>query len=174
LIELTNVLVEASETEDIYYGYKKKYFDMREVVMKALDRVQPITEKRKISLLTDIAPKISLVAGDPNRIASAIDVMLENAMIYSNEGGEVAVSLHEKDKNVIFTVKDSGIGIKPEDQKHIFTRFYRTYAAKVADTEGMGLGLAMAKSIIDKHRGEIGVRSEGSGQGSTFWFSIPL
>jgi two-component system sensor histidine kinase SaeS len=115
-----------------------------------------------------------LVGGDATRLASIMDVMLENACIYSNAGGTVEVLLQEKNKNIVFSVSDSGIGIKSEDQKHIFTRFFRTYAAKVADTEGMGLGLAMAKSIIERHRGEIGVRSAGDGKGSTFWFSIPL
>ena len=174
LISLTNVLVEASETDDVYYGYKKKYFDFREVLMKSLEHLKPIAEKKKIAIIEKIAQKTSLVNGDPDRIASAIDVFLENAIMYSQDNGEVEVHLEEKNKEIIFTVMDHGIGIAPEDQKHLFTRFFRSYSAKTSDTEGMGLGLSMAKSIIDKHHGAIGARSTGAGKGSTFWFSIPL
>ncbi len=174
LIALTNVLVEAAETDDIYYGYKKKYFDLRDVILKAIERSQSLANKRAIRIIPHIAPKLSLINGDADRIASAVDVLLENACMYSHEGGEVRVSLEEKAREITFKVSDDGIGISSEDRKRVFTRFFRSHTAKMADTEGMGLGLSMAKSIIDKHHGEIGVDSPGPGKGSTFWFTIPI
>ncbi len=174
LISLTNVLVEASETEDIYYGYKKKYFDIRDVALKAVERVHPLIEKKNLHTKVQLADKTSLVNGDPDRIASAMDVFLENACMYSHEGGEIRISLIEEKKEIVFTVSDDGIGFSQDERKNLFTRFFRSYNAKVTDTEGMGLGLSMAKSIIDKHHGEISATSAGQGKGATFSFSIPV
>ena len=172
LIDLTNVLVEASETDDMYYGYKTKYFDIVDAVKKGIERTGALAERKGVKVTSQIPQKIGLIRGDPNRIASVIDVLLENACMYSNAGGEVRITLEDLPRTARLSVSDDGIGISTGDQKHMFTRFYRSYAAKTADTEGMGLGLSMAKSIIDMHRGQIGVTSKGPGKGSTFWFSL--
>lgn len=173
LIGLTNVLVQASETDTANYRANHKYFDLREVVLRAVERLQPLVEKKKLSLKLDIEPNFPLVSGDEDKITAVIDVLLENAAIYNNVGGQVRVVLKSVKKDILFRVEDTGIGIKPEDMKHMFTRFFRTYSAKIADTEGMGLGLAMSKSIIEKHRGSIHVESGGAGKGSAFWFKLP-
>lgn len=174
LIELTNVLLEASRTEDVYYGYSKEPTHLDVLLAETIEHLKSLVERHGIIFSKDISPNIPPVAGDSRRLASVIEVLLENALTYTPQGGTVAVSLSEKDRNIIFSVRDSGIGISSEDQKLMFTRFFRTDKAKVSDTEGMGLGLAMAKTIVERHRGDIGFTSDGEGKGSTFWFSLPL
>ena len=76
--------------------------------------------------------------------------------------------------NVILHIEDNGIGIPKEDQPYIFSQFYRGREAYLKETEGLGMSLFLAKNIIEKHNGKLGVRSEGDGRGSTFWFSIKI
>jgi len=113
------------------------------------------------------------VLADLRRIVSVIEVLLENALNYTPEGGLIQIITYEKGKRVYYSVRDSGIGVSSHERKNIFSRFYRTEAARRADTEGIGLGLAMAQSIIKKHKGKIGVESEGENKGSVFWFWLP-
>jgi signal transduction histidine kinase len=84
------------------------------------------------------------------------------------------VVLSNEKRRVRFSVSDTGIGINHEDQQRIFSSFFRTDAAKTTDTEGVGIGLSVAKSIVEKHGGAIGVSSDGEGKGSTFWFTLPV
>ena len=113
--------------------------------------------------------------GDPGRLASVGDVMIENAVIYNRSGGSVRIALTKDGRNGLrFEVADTGIGVVDDDKSRIFGSFYRTDAAKRADTEGVGIGLSIAKNIIEKHGGKIGVTSSGDNKGSTFWFTLPV
>lgn len=172
LIELTNVLLEAAHTEDTGFWYKHETVDLLRCVRASLNRFDlHITEKGlTVSLPLGETP---LAMGDEGRIASVIDVLVENAVMYSPKGRPIGISIVPKGEQVKFSIRDTGIGVKPEDRDRIFSGFYRTDAAKTADTEGVGLGLSVAKTIIEKLGGTIGVESEGEGKGSTFWFTLP-
>ena len=172
LIELTNILFETTEENSHDYAYTKEPVDLAAVTKKVLDRLMVITNQKKIDVAVSVDDGL-IVQADPRRLASVIEVFIENAVNYTPEGGSVHVSAVEKGGKVRYTVQDTGIGILPEEKKNIFLRFYRTDAAKRIDTEGVGLGLAMAKNIIQKHKGKIGVQSEGANLGSTFWFEVP-
>ncbi|MEK7530953.1 MAG: HAMP domain-containing sensor histidine kinase [Patescibacteria group bacterium] len=175
LIELTNILMEAAHTEDTAYGYKKESVDISVAIQNALIRFDSQVKQKNLSVVTQIDPNTQKPIGDSGRIASVVDVMIENAVMYNREGGSVRITLRGEGKNRLrFEVADTGIGVADSDQSRIFSSFYRTDAAKRADTEGVGIGLSIAKNIIEKHGGKIGVTSVGDAKGSTFWFTLPV
>lgn len=174
LIELTNILMEAAHTEDTAYWYKKDPVDLGIAITNAIARFDAQIKEKKLSLVVEIAPDVKKPLGDQGRLASVVDVLIENAVIYTPPGGSIRVELSAEKKRVRFSVSDTGIGIKPEDQQRIFSSFFRTDAAKTTDTEGVGIGLSVAKSILEKHGGKIGVSSDGEGKGSSFWFTLPV
>lgn len=112
------------------------------------------------------------VFGDQQLLKSAMEHLIVNALTYSNAGGEVDVTLTEKDNMVTFKVKDTGIGIPSNDQKRIFQLFYRGSNAVTQDTEGYGLGLFLAKTYIELHGGKISFTSKEN-KGTEIQFTIP-
>lgn len=172
LIELTNILFETTEEESQEYAYSKERVGLLTLTHEALERLQSVVDRKHLTVNVHSDQEV-YVDADRRRLSSVIEVILENAVSYTAEGGLVQIITYVKRGRAYYSVRDQGIGVSPEDQKRIFSRFYRTDAAKRIDTEGVGLGLAMAKSIIGKHRGKMGVESQGEGKGSTFWFWVP-
>jgi len=172
LIELTNIIFEATQKDDGQYSYTKEKVGLIGVTKDVFAKLGHLIIEKRIEASIHVDGEVYVMA-DERRIRSVIEVFLENAVVYTPEGGFVQVIAYEKGNRVIYSVRDSGIGVSGAERKSIFMRFYRTDAAKRADTEGVGLGLAMAKNIIDRHGGRIGMESPGEGKGSTFWFSIP-
>ncbi len=174
LIELTNVLMESAHTEDVSYQYTLTAIDLETSLKAALDRFESLIREKSITIHVHAESNLPHPKGDAGRITSVIDVMVENAVIYTQPKGTVTITIGRVGDRVKFAVQDSGIGISIEDQSRIFSGFYRSEPAKRSDTEGVGIGLTVAKSIIEKHNGTLGVDSEGVGKGSTFWFIIPI
>ncbi len=112
------------------------------------------------------------MVGDPDRVEEAISILVDNAAKYSQAGGQVSVTTRRRRDHVLVEVSDTGAGIPDEDLPHIFDRFYRSDASRSAETGGFGLGLAIAKRIIETAGGEIEVRST-LGSGSTFTVRLP-
>ncbi len=114
-------------------------------------------------------PQVSI---DVEKVKLAIQNLFENAIHYTPSGGKILISLESKDKQVQFSIKDTGIGI-PEDQQHrVFSKFFRASNVLRKETEGTGLGLFIAKNIIEAHNGKIWFESKED-KGSTFYFTIP-
>jgi heavy metal sensor kinase len=113
------------------------------------------------------------VSGDAERLRQAILAVLDNALKYTPAGGKVTVSLRREGSLAALTIADTGIGIPPEALPHIFDRFYRADPARSRRTEGFGLGLSIARLQVERHGGQIAVRSE-PGHGSTFTIHLPL
>jgi signal transduction histidine kinase len=111
---------------------------------------------------------------DPVRVMQLLDNLLENAVKYSPEGGEVRVRVWRDGDNALMSVTDQGIGIPPADLPHLFDRFHR--GANVDDRRfaGMGLGLYICRGIAEQHGGRLWATSAGPGQGSTFHVELPL
>lgn len=120
------------------------------------------------------------VMGDSSLLGQVLSILLTNALNYTSEGGKISVStaiLHEKEtpKWAQLSVQDTGIGIAPEEQDLLFSRFYRGTAAVERKITGTGLGLSIAKAIVDNHKGYISVESSGiPGDGTTFHVKLPL
>jgi signal transduction histidine kinase len=128
--------------------------------------------QRNISLEVDAGPELPDVNVDPDRMAQVLDNLLDNALHYTPAGGQVTLSASGFADFVQLRVVDSGPGIAPEDIPHIFERFYRGDRSRQRGEGGAGLGLAIAKALIEAHGGRIWVESE-LGQGTTFIVELP-
>lgn len=146
--------------------------NISEVIEIAIEHFKPLEEINKISLTAAIQPDLEFIA-DQERIHQLIVILLDNAFKYTPEGGNISVAASGSDKNIIFSVQDTGCGIAPENVSRIFDRFFRGDKARSRDKGGTGLGLAIAKWIIDTHKGKVEVVSE-IGKGTKFTISLPI
>jgi signal transduction histidine kinase len=146
--------------------------DLTEVIENAVEETRPAATAKGITLSLSARPLPPLRA-DGIRLAQLAANLLSNAVKFTPAEGRVAVTLQPDGGTVVFQVADTGIGIAPDDQRHVFERFYR--AASVADRaiQGSGLGLTISKAIVDAHDGSILLRSD-PGQGTTVRVRIPL
>ena len=111
---------------------------------------------------------------DETRIKFVIQIFIENAIHYTKERGTIDINLYKKDNDIIFSVHDTGIGMDKNGLSMVFSKFYRASEARAIDTEGIGIGLFIAKEVIKRHKGTIWAESEGIDKGSTFSFSLPI
>ncbi len=128
------------------------------------------TQNRVLSI--HIPPELPAVAADRNSLSEVITNLIDNAIKYSSEGGQVIVKAEVKGNFVEVGVQDFGIGIPPTVMQHLFSKFYRSHKSRQT-VSGTGLGLYLSKAIIESHGGQIWARST-EGQGSTFGFTIPI
>jgi len=129
--------------------------------------------RKQIALELDIPPGMPPVRGDASLLQEVLQNLLDNAIQYTHEGGQIRVSAKAGPRDAVVSVADTGIGIPLADQERIFERFYRIDAARSREAGGTGLGLSIAKHIVEAHGGHIWVESE-VGHGSKFSFSVPL
>ena len=151
---------------------KNDIFDFKPLAEKAIESVQPLAVSKQINLQFD-APETVIGQGDRERLTQLIYILLDNAIKYTPNAGEVGLSLSVKQNELCIKVYDTGIGIKPEEQQLIFERFYRSDKSRSRQMGSYGLGLSIAKWIVDIHNGSIQVESE-LGKGSTFIIKIPF
>ncbi|MGD8453702.1 MAG: ATP-binding protein [Phycisphaerae bacterium] len=129
-------------------------------------------DEKRIDLTLTMPPKVPKIRGDKQRLAVLLNNLIGNAVKYTPAGGTVQVALECTEQTVRIGVRDSGIGIAPEDQTHVFEKFYRAADDHVQEVTGTGLGLAIAHEVARLHGGEIHLESE-VGQGSTFTVELP-
>jgi two-component system, OmpR family, phosphate regulon sensor histidine kinase PhoR len=141
------------------------------ILSPAVERLHLQVERANLEVLLDCPEDLPLVFADPQRLEQVVVNLLHNAIKFTPGGGRINVSAREALEAVIFSVKDTGIGIAEEDLPRIFERFFK--ADRARSKVGTGLGLAISRHLVEAHGGKIWVESiEGSG--STFYFSIPL
>ena len=126
-----------------------------------------------LSVSTDLPDKLPPVKIDPHRITQVLRKLLENAVTHTAKGGAITVTAGQQDTWVRVSVDDTGEGIPAEDLPNIFERFYRVDKSRTRATGGSGLGLTIAKRLVEAHGGRIEARSE-PGKGSSFSFTIPV
>lgn len=171
LIELTSLLLRITEMEEGSFGYKLAETDLSGIVNRSVDDRKDDVEKKRISMTFHKEEDSNFVIADKDRIKVVVDNFIDNAIKYTKEGGNIDVRLESLDENVRFSVKDSGIGISKRAQTDIFSKFVRDDRAVSMHTEGSGLGLFIAKNIIEEHNGKVGFISSEDG-GSTFFFTL--
>jgi signal transduction histidine kinase len=148
---------------------RRTRFDLARIVRESIDLVQPLADERRVKILAEL-PALD-VAGDAEQLAQVATILLTNAVQYNQPGGVVGVALERRDSQAALTVNDTGAGIAAADLPRIFERFFR--ADKSRSSTGLGLGLAIAKTIVEGHGGTIAVASE-LGKGSQFTVKLPL
>jgi signal transduction histidine kinase len=174
LVELTDILISTAQEDETHYLYSKEKIDIQKLLAPIIVAAKPDMEQKQIQLLEHYDENLPLVAVDIKRMQSVLQVLIENAIMYSPAGKSITISLYKSGKRLILSVTDEGIGISKENLAHMFTKFFRTRDAKHADTEGLGIGLYMAKKIVARHNGTLEVTSPGEGRGATFSISLPL
>lgn len=148
----------------------KQDISLEDIVVHVTNSYQKRAEDKKIRLSTETISS-PMVAADPQRIDQVLRNLIENALKQTEEEGHITVTLKEEANSAKVTVEDDGKGIAKEDLPHIFERFYKVDESR--ENEGTGLGLTLAKQIIEAHGGEIEVESV-EGEGSQFSFTIPF
>ncbi len=171
LMSLINDLLDMSALDSGRMHIAPEAVDLRGVVEESVEDVRATAQAKRIALEADIPPVAVTAWADRSRVGQVLSNLLTNAVKYTPDGGRVAVRLREERDAVRVEVRDSGIGIPPEEQPQLFEKFFRTTAGR-RTTGGTGLGLAIARSIVELHGGEIRVESDGR-TGSTFTFTLP-
>jgi two-component system, OmpR family, sensor histidine kinase SenX3 len=142
------------------------------VMAEAVDRARSLAERRGIDIrVNEVADRLKLL-GDRRQLVSAVGNLVENAVKYSESGGQVEISAHTDGIWIDLRVRDFGFGIPARDLDRIFERFYRVDRARSRETGGTGLGLAIVRHVANNHGGEVRVKSV-EGEGSTFDLRIP-
>ncbi len=159
---LVSQLLFLSRTDSRTATAKYEHFNISESLSKEIVSYEKIAQAKGISLSQSIAPGLK-INGDRKQLLSVFSILIDNAIKYSKDNGHVYVTLEKnsdtKKQGVKLIVKDTGIGIPETELKHIFERFYRLESSRSKETGGYGLGLAIAKEIIDQHKGTISVDS---------------
>ncbi|MGN7250709.1 sensor histidine kinase [Arthrobacter sp. SAFR-014] len=145
--------------------------DLAGLIENSIGSVQAQADASNVSLSTDV-PAPLWAHADPLRISQALDNLVSNAVKYSPDGGKVTVSARRSESWVQLKVQDTGMGISEEETSRIFTRFFRTQAARQAAIPGVGLGLSITKTIVERHGGDISCQSK-PGAGTTFTLTLP-
>ena len=161
-------LAEAGELKLVYQAE-----DVANLVRQAVGPWQPQLIAGEISLSLDVSDNLPPVNIDWQRINQVLHNILENAVAHTPRGGTINVAASAKDKWVEISVSDTGEGIPAEDLPHIFERFYRVDKSRARATGGSGLGLTIAKRLVEAHGGTITVQSK-LGEGSRFSFTLPV
>ncbi|HFD40581.1 MAG TPA: sensor histidine kinase [Anaerolineae bacterium] len=131
-------------------------------------------EEKGVALETDLPPDLPPVLADEDRIGQVLLNLVGNALQYTPSGGRVRLSVRREGGMVAFAVQDTGIGIAPEHLMHVFERFYRVDRSRSRAGGGSGIGLTIARYLVEAHGGRITAASEGLGQGATFRFVLPV
>jgi two-component system phosphate regulon sensor histidine kinase PhoR len=137
----------------------------------ARERLGPLAERAQVRLVVDRPERVPMVVADPERIGQVFANLVHNATKHTPTGGEIRLSAAPDGNGVVFTVRDTGDGIAASDVDRIFERFYKSDRSR-ADG-GSGLGLSIAKHIVEAHGGVIRAASAGPGRGATFTFTLP-
>jgi len=141
------------------------------LVKKVTDDIARRTQKHRF--LIDFPKHFPIVDADPNRIEQVLRNLLDNAVKYSPQGGLVVVRGEVREDDVVISVADQGVGIAPDHLNRLFEKFFRVRSALGRHVVGSGLGLPIARTIVESHGGRIWAESQ-LGQGSTFYFTLPL
>ena len=158
--KLVSDLLMVARSDNNALKVKFQKLDLGKLLEQNVRMMTPLAEKKNISLFGEGFKKVNFF-GDEQKVKQLILILVDNAIKYTPQGGKVIVRLEGSDeRNVIFSVQDSGIGIAPEDQEKIFDRFFRVDKVRSREMGGNGLGLAIASEIVKIHKGKIFVDSE--------------
>ena len=154
-------------------GLQHELTDVSMSVREAMEQGRSLAAEKRIELTADPNSEPIVVRGDGEALRRLFFILIDNAIKYTPEGGRVQVGLETLDAQATIRVTDSGIGISESDQPHIFDRFWRADKVRSRGVGGAGLGLSIARWIVDQHQGSIQVGSQ-PGQGSTFTVKMPV
>ena len=147
--------------------------DLAQVINDVKSRVDVVAQRKQLQFGVNVPPALPVLAGDPHRIGQVIQNLCTNAVQYTKEGGRIAIEATLAPGWVVVGVRDTGIGISKEDLPRVWERFFQTKEAQNMRKAGFGLGLKIAREIVQMHGGDMGIESE-LGVGSFFYFKLPI
>jgi PAS domain S-box-containing protein len=174
LIRLVDDLLDVSKITRGKIELRKERADIGEVLARAVEMASPLIEKRRHRLSVRLPDPPVAWVGDAVRLAQVVSNLLTNAARYTPEGGELALRARRDGRGVVISVRDNGMGIAPHMLGRVFDLFVQGERGADRAEGGLGIGLALVKSLVHLHGGRVSVRSEGLGRGSEFIVQLPL
>jgi histidine kinase len=174
LQRLVNDLLELNRVESDAFQLNLKPISIHQIIESTCYRLLMQFEEKGVTLKNNIAEDLPAVLGDEDRIGQVLLNLIGNGLQYTPVGGTVEISAKPTESELLVSITDTGIGLTAEHLPHIFTRFYRVDKSRSRVGGGSGIGLTIAKQLVEAHGGQIWAESQGAGNGSVFTFSIPL
>lgn len=171
---LVNDLLDLARLESSHEKLAISEFDLRKVIRETIQTVQPLAQQKGIVIKENIQSELNLIRADQLRLGQVLVNLVNNAVKFTSNSGEVRVIVRKFNDNIEFSVQDTGIGIPTDDLPYIFDRFYRVDSNRQRGQNkgGSGLGLTISKQVVDMHGGKMKVDSIPN-KGTTFTFTIP-
>lgn len=170
-IETVDLVLSVANMQKGTVKYEMKNTDLKDLVEKTVFEKKIAAEAKGLKLETEIAPDTYNVLGDAFWLKEAVNNLIENSIKYTKEG-KITVDLAKKENKILLSVKDTGVGITPEDKKGLFTEGGRGKDSVKINVDSTGYGLYSVKLIVEAHKGKVWAESEGVGKGSTFWVEL--
>lgn len=167
---LVNDLLYLAKTEDTNHQLDVTSFDMSEMVTDVILAMEAVAFEKEITLLQEVEPNM-IVKSDCEKVKQVITILVDNAIKYTGTQGRIHITLKKTRHQIAFSIKNSGKGIPPQHLSKLFDRFYRADPARTQESGGYGLGLPIAKAIIDRLGGKIYADSKEN-EGATFTFTL--
>lgn len=171
IVALTNDILFLQELDLILPEFNAT--DLGAVVAAAVENQRPHAERNSVGLKLDLAPNLPSILGDPQSLERAIRAIIDNAIKFSPDGGDVVIRVDHTSSQIVISILDHGVGIPAEAQPRIFDRFFHIDCIGDHLFRGVGLGLSVARQVIEQHKGNIRVRS-ALNQGSEFLIFLPI
>ncbi len=172
MIRLVNDLLDVSRIESGRIKMISQKVSLGEVAESVTKELEFFAKANNITIKLKVENNIPKVLVDPMRIRMVVQNLIDNAIKYSNKKGVVGLNVFKKNGFIYCQINDSGVGIPKKEQKKVFGKFFRSNNVIKRQTIGTGLGLYIAKAVVESSGGKIGFTSE-EGKGSTFWFTLP-
>lgn len=174
MVGLVDDLLDVSRVTRGLVDIEKVPQDMNAIIASSLEQVRPLIESKQHALEVVLTSEAAMVLGDHKRLVQIVSNLLNNAAKYTPNGGQIKLAMTVENNAVILEVTDNGVGILPDEQEVIFELFAQTKRSSDRSQGGLGVGLALVKSILRLHEGTIRCTSAGIGMGSQFTMSLPL
>lgn len=158
MIRLVNELLNTAHLEEGLFGFSWGPTNINEIVTNIVSLVAAEAKEKEVTITTELNSS-SPITADSNRLKEALENVIDNAISYTNPGGNVTISTSQNEKTTTITVKDTGVGVESQEQPHVFEKFYRGKAAKKIRQDGSGIGLFIVKNVIESHQGKVTIES---------------
>jgi len=173
MTNLINDLLDVSRVTRGLAELDMQTLDVRHVVADAVEQANPLIHLKRHRLALHMPPHDAMVAGDGKRLVQVIANLLGNAAKYTPPGGDIALSIDVRAAQIVLEIADNGIGMAPDLVQRVFDLFTQAERSSDRSSGGLGVGLALVKSLVELHGGQVAAASEGIGKGSTFTVALP-
>jgi PAS domain S-box-containing protein len=173
MVRLVDDLLDVSRISRGKIELKKQPLEVSAIVQRAVETSQPLIDAHHHNFFVNLPPEPLYVKGDPVRLSQAVSNLLNNAAKYTDEGGRIELTVEPMNHDILFRVRDNGRGIDSSALSGLFQLFYQVDRTIDRAEGGLGIGLALVKSLVEMHGGDVWVHSEGRGKGSEFVIRLP-